>query len=72
MLAEVRFYRTGWVVRLGVLAIRWNRQDDYRALSIEWLGPWFAHAGGMTWAEFKQSRRQAAEAAKAARAVHVQ
>lgn len=61
-LAEIRFYTTGWVVRLGPLCLRWNRQDAYWSLSVERLQKGVRNIGGMTWGEFLMARRQAKEA----------
>ncbi len=63
-LCEARFYSTGWVLRIGTLALRWNHQKDYCALSIEWLKRSFRSYGGMTWREFRLARKQARKAKK--------
>lgn len=64
MISEIRFYRTGWVIRVAALLLRWNSQDNYKALSIEWLTKDFLTAGGMTYKEYKLARKQAKEAAQ--------
>lgn len=73
-LAEIRFYDTGWIIRVGLLALRYTKQGNetndfayYRALSLEILGRSFQYAGGMTWKQFKLSRKQAREASQTAR-----
>lgn len=61
-LAELRFYSTGWVLRLWVFCIRWNRQDQYWAFSFERVRQGFRNAGGMTLRQFYYARKQAREA----------
>jgi hypothetical protein len=55
---EVRFYLTGWVIRVGVLLLKWNRQENYKALSVEWVTASYGLYGGMTWREFRLARKQ--------------
>lgn len=66
MIFEIRFYSTGWAIRVGLLQLRYNQQLNYKGLSLEWLDHGYFNAGGMTWKEFKLARAQAkADALKA-------
>ena len=68
MIFEARFYRTGWAFRLGLLQLRWNEQENYRGLSLEWIKASDFSAGGLSWREFRLARRQQKVAAETARA----
>lgn len=61
-LAEVRVYSTsgqsGWAIRLGVIQLRWNRQQNYLGLSLEVFRHSDFLVGGMTWKEFRAARIQ--------------
>lgn len=62
MIAEARFYNRGWSFRLGLLQLRYNRQEMYRGLSVEWVKSSYLASGGMTWRQFRAARKQAAAA----------
>jgi hypothetical protein len=68
MLFEARFFTTGWAFRIGLLQLRWNRQENYKALSLEWVKSAYELHGGLTWREFRLARKQQQDAALAARA----
>lgn len=68
MLFEVRFYTTGWAIRIALLQFRWNKQDNYKGFSIEWVKSSYLSSGGLTWKEFRLAKRQQVEAAALARA----
>jgi len=67
LLFETRFYSTGWAFRFGLLQFRWNTQKNYRAFSVEWIGPTYLNTPGLTWREFMIARKQQREARKAKR-----
>lgn len=67
LLAEARFYSTGWAFRLGLVQLRYNSQENYKGLCLEVVGRNYANTKGMTWKEFRLSRKQVAEAAALAR-----
>ena len=56
--SEIRFFKTGWIIRFGIFAIRWNKQEGYSSLSFEHLKSNFKFAGGMTWKQFRLSQKQ--------------
>lgn len=64
---EARFYSTGWAFRFWLLQFRWNAQENYRGFSIEWIKRSYFSSGGLTWKEFRATRRQQQEAAAAKR-----
>lgn len=67
LLAEARFYSTGWAFRLGLVQLRYNSQDNYKGLSLEMISRNYVNSGGMTWREFRISRKEKAAAAALAR-----
>jgi hypothetical protein len=70
VLFEARFYSTGWAFRLGLLQLRWNSQENYKGLSLEWVGRNYLNSGGLTWREFRITKRQQREAAEEKRKAH--
>lgn len=54
------FYKHGWRWAFGPFFIGWNHQDVYTELRIGRItSSDFKQAGGMTWAEHRQARKQA-------------
>lgn len=44
---EIRVYKTGWVARVGNLCLRYNNQEHYAEITIEWIKKVeFQHVGG--------------------------
>lgn len=64
MYIEMRFYSTGWSFRVGMMLLRWNRQQNYSGLAIEKVRVGYLTVGGMTWREFRLARLQAHEASE--------
>lgn len=58
---ELRFYVGGFIFRVFTFAIRWNKQDNYTAISLEHLKN-MSFVGGMTWKELRLAKKQAREA----------
>ena len=64
---DIRFYKTGWVFRVGLIALSYNKQGHYKAISIEKITRNYAAHGGMTWTEFRLHRKQLREKTAKAR-----
>jgi len=65
---EMRFYTVGWTIRIGMLIVRFHKQQSYTSFSIEKLRADHVQVGGMSWKEFRLHRQQVREASAVARA----
>lgn len=54
-MVDVRWYDTGWTVRVGRVLLRWNRQDNYAGLELVCAGPDCRLVGGRSWRQQQPS-----------------
>lgn len=68
-LIDVRFFTNGWRIGVGPFFIGWNHQDAYTEFRIgRILASDFRQAGGMSWKEWRQAKKDSEAARQAAKA----
>ena len=61
---EIRWYNSGYTIRLYCFILRWNKQQNYSEISFSRVNlQEFRQHGGMTYKEIKLARKQREEAA---------
>lgn len=69
---DIRFYETGWTIRLGLLLVRWNHQHAYTSFEIMKLRQDTQWQGGMTFKEFRANQKAERIKKAEARAKHME